>query len=158
MMNCWNWVWALGLDPAILDVFWREIWTYRMHPYPAANAFLANLKARGYKTVIVSSRGSLKVPGREHIAKSNAIDCISELDYIDDVILMDARIDSKATYLNRINAKYFVDDHITHVVDAYLNSCCAKTFLFNRPYNNNCADILGYTRIFSYDNLLDELE
>jgi hypothetical protein len=150
-LYCWDMAWALGITKETVDEMWRRVWDEKpFKPYPEAEAFLANLKHYlGYEVAVITSRPTLA-------AKKAALRDIQALS-IDNLIIMDSALCPKSHYVNRLGPEYYLEDNIKFAVDVYANANCKDVFLFHRPWNAGCKDIVGYRRIYSYADVLSHL-
>ena len=147
----WDTNWALGISPESTKPMWSKLWATPAKPYPGANVFLDCLKHLGYEVVIITSRPNIE-------AAEGCQRDIKQLENYDGLIIMDNKEKAKSHYVSEIGATWYLDDNIEYAVDVKLNSpCCTSVFLLDRPWNQNCKDIVGYRRLYSYADVLQYL-
>jgi len=148
----WNHGHSLGISQESVSAMWKVLWlNYPAWKYAGANVFIESLKVLGYETIVITNRPTIDAAyacGRD----------MTQLEGLEDVIIMDKHKLPKSYYLNKIKATWYIDDNIDYAIEAKFNCpLVEQVFLMERNHNRPCKDIVGYHRLYSYADVLQYL-
>ncbi len=144
----YNCNWAFGIPKADMLNIWRYVWEITLEPYESAEAFVNTLRTK-YNVVALSYRDKgdpRKAANRD----------FSQLNFHGIFLLQHGGL-SKAAVVHSLNGACVVEDNIENAIQIAERSD-AQVFLIDRPWNQSLDLSKLYTRVCSYDEILDRLD
>jgi uncharacterized HAD superfamily protein len=145
----WDFFYTFDIPEDHFQGMWTSIWKTPLLPYPGVHLMLSKFEDMGFEIHIVSNRpesffGAADAARRDfpqlainpkHIHLTNNT--------------------PKSEVLNKIGAKYYVEDNPRNASEARFNSD-TEVLLLERPYNKECSSIFNvYTRVKYYHDIID---
>jgi len=142
-------IWSLGVPKADLDAMWRQVWSTPLVPYDGAEDFVKALRAE-YNVAALSYRK------RGNPRKAANRD-FPQLNFHGIFLLQPGNGMSKGAIVDSLDGVCVVEDNIQNAIQIAERSD-AQVLLLDRPWNQSLDLSKLYTRVFSYDDILDLLD
>lgn len=148
MVGMWDLQLAFGVTKEQMDAIWDKAFSNPSLPYAGAQAFVQELKNRGFRVVGVTKRGGPRfvLPAQRDIPALGLDDFFFVQDH-----------QEKGPFIHALGAKFFYDDKIGNLMSVYKHLPGCKLFLQPHPWNLSLDINVPYTRVQGYEDVLQRL-
>lgn len=142
-------MWSFGVPKADLDAMWNQVWNTPLLPYEGAEDFVKTLRTE-YNVAALSYRKR----GQPRKAANRDF---PQLNFHGIFLLQPGNGLSKGAIVDSLDGVCVVEDNIQNALQIAERSD-AQVLLMDRPWNQSLDLSNLYTRVFSYDDILDLLD
>jgi hypothetical protein len=143
--TCWDSEVAFGLNPTDLGKVWDLVWSMDIKPFTGAYQFLNQLR-KDFEVVSLSTR-KVGEPRNHGIAMTEDLPV--------DRKMWTVSPEDKAFRLQRMGAKYFLDDSAANHIAAAKLGLSTNLLLLDKPWNQSQDIKPVWQRVYTYEEVLE---